>query len=103
MRTIAFSLSMLFGLCCAAGDAQAEDAGTFRLLGSAQTEVGLPSVRVVPVGIGPGWRGWSWYPSASRPVAPYYGTANATYGYTASPVRAFQYYHRGSSGHVHRQ
>lgn len=103
MRTIALSLSLFAGLCCAAGDAGADEVGTFQVLGPAQTEVGVPNIRVVPVGIGPGWRGWSWYPSASRPVAPYYGTANQVYGYSASPVRAFNYYYRhGNGGQTYR-
>jgi len=102
MRTIALRLSLFVGLCWAAGDAAAQDAGTFRLLGNAQVESGSPSLPIMPVGVGPGWRGWGWYPSASRPVAPYYGTANAVYGYSATPVRAFNLYQRGAHGNVHR-
>lgn len=102
MRTIALTLSMLAGLSCCASDAAAQDAGTFRLLGTAKVDAGMPGLQVTPVGIGPGWRGWGWYPSASRPVAPYYGTANDVYGYGPTPVRAFNYYHRGAQGNVHR-
>lgn len=102
VRTIALNLLVLVGLCSTAGHAAAEDAGTFQLLGTAKTEAGSSSLRVTPVAIGPGWRGWSWYPSVSRPVAPYYGTANQVYGYGPTPVRAFNYYYRGANGSAHR-
>lgn len=74
------------GVLAAAGShVRAENTGPFRLLGATTLSTdGTPTVKVTPVRIGPGWRGWGFYPGADRPTAPYAGSYNRAYGYTPS-------------------
>jgi hypothetical protein len=58
--------------------AQAEEAGPFRLLPTAQVDAdGGSSVEATPVRWGVGWRGFGYYAGPARPYAtygrPYYG------------------------------
>ena len=101
MRITALLCVVIGGLMLSSGEARAEKAGPFRLLGSAKTGVaGAPTVEVTPVGVGPGWHGWGWYVGNGRPTAPYAGSYNRPYYAPAYPPYVQGYYGGSERGYA---